>query len=93
MHFVIKPKPRQQLRRKRTPGAPKALFEIPLQKSEAMRSDGELTSVGLDVLTSYARTWLQKNTRDLDLERQYPELSGSFFDIRDDSELARDMAS
>jgi hypothetical protein len=53
--------------------------------------DGMFTALGQDVLTRYANAWM-KDTRDLELERQYPDLSGSFYDVRADSDYARRWA-
>ena len=51
--------------------------------------DGELTKRGMDVAHDYATAWVDQNTRDLNLERFFPELDGLFYDTRVDPGLAR----
>jgi len=52
-------------------------------------STGVLTPKGMRVAHDYARHWVEKGTRNLEIERSYPELEGLFYDIRIDTELAR----
>ena len=54
--------------------------------------DGELTKYGLNVAHTYAKKWCRNFTRDLDLERQFPEMEGVFQDIRVDMEYAANHA-
>lgn len=64
-----------------------------LAKSGAVEDeDGVLTSLGMSVAERYARAWV-KGARDVELERQYPDLAGLFYDIRLDAALARRHAS
>jgi hypothetical protein len=51
-------------------------------------ADGMLTPYGFEVATRYASRWLAESLRDLTLERAHPELTGLFYDIRSDVELA-----
>jgi len=63
---------------------------IPLQKAQPVQdSDGVLTAFGMQIAGRYAKQWVEKNTRDLSIERLFPELSSFFFDLRSDAELAR----
>lgn len=50
--------------------------------------DGALTELGMMVAEKYAQRWVERAERDLNLERQHPELTGLFYDIRADAELA-----
>ena len=65
------------------------LFFLDLKKAnpQVEDEDGVLTSLGMSVANSYASSWIQGN-RDLTLERQYPELVGLFYDLRNDRVLA-----
>lgn len=54
--------------------------------------EGLLTSLGMRIAHAYAAKWVNANVRDLALERAYPELSGLFYDIRVDPDLAREHA-
>lgn len=54
--------------------------------------DGVLTPAGMAVAHQYAVRWRTKQQRAMDLERQYPQLAGLFYDIRQDSELAAEHA-
>ena len=66
-----------------------------LQKAKAQPTeteDGELTRHGMDIAHEYAVAWTKRNARSLELERQYPELEGLFYDIRVDPDLAREHA-
>lgn len=58
------------------------------KSGETEDDDGVLTPLGMDVAAQYARFWVDKAARDLTLERKYPELSGLFYDIRSDPQLA-----
>lgn len=72
---------------------PKPKSPLLLVKAEATTDDeGLFTPLGIDVLTRYSDAWLA-GTRDLELERQYPDLVGSFYDVRSDSDYARRWAS
>lgn len=55
--------------------------------------DGELTARGMEVAEQYAQAWVNRNARDLSLERMFPELEGLFYDIRIDPALARRHAT
>lgn len=67
-------------------------FIMDLQKAQPLEDpDGVLTRRGMQVAHAYAKTWLD-GKRDLEMERQYPELAGLFYDIRADSDLARTHA-
>lgn len=55
--------------------------------------DGELTRRGMEVAHDYAVAWVDRNTRDLNAERTYPDLLGLFYDIRVDPALARSHAT
>lgn len=68
-------------------------FVMDLSKANPVEtSDGELTRRGMDIAHEYARAWIDRNVRDLNLERTYPELEGLFYDIRVDPALAREHA-
>ena len=54
-------------------------------------NDGVLTSLGMRVVSEYARDHVA-GKRNMKLEREYPELGGSFYDIRIDAALARRYA-
>ena len=63
---------------------------LDLQKSDPVEdADGMLSKRGMHVAHQYAREWLRGGSRDLSLERQFPELGGLFYDIRTDIDLAR----
>jgi len=67
-------------------------FVVDLKKAQPVESEeGVLTKLGMKVAHQYAVDWVRGN-RNLELEREYPELSGLFFDIRIDTELAREHA-
>jgi len=68
-------------------------FVMDLKKANPVETpDGELTRRGMDIAHEYAQAWVDRNLRDLNLERQYPELEGLFYDIRVDPTLAREHA-
>lgn len=68
-------------------------FVLPLNKAMPVEdSDGVLTERGMGILHLYARRWVNRRYRDVALERQFPELVGSFYDIRNDPEYAREHA-
>lgn len=68
-------------------------YTMDLKKANPVETeDGELTRRGMDVAHDYAVAWTKKNKRDLNLERQFPELEGLFYDIRVDPALAREHA-
>ena len=72
-------------------GLKKALV-LTLQKSNAvLDGDGVLTDLGVRVAEQYARAWIA-GARRLDLERQYEDLVGLFYDIRSDAKLAQEHA-
>jgi len=50
-------------------------------------ADGSFTDFGMQVLGAYARAWVS-GKRNLEIERNSPELTGTFYDIRADGELA-----
>jgi hypothetical protein len=56
-------------------------------------ADGILTKLGMEVAHKYASKWVRAGARDLDIERQFPDLAGLFYDIRSDADLARMHAS
>ncbi len=65
------------------------LYTIDLQKAvRTETADGRLTKVGQRVAAQYAQAWL-RGQRNLELERQYPDLSGLFYDLRTDVKLCR----
>ena len=69
-------------------------FVMALKKANPTEdADGVLTPRGMDVAHAYALAWVKRSVRDLAIERQYPELSGLFYDIRVDAELARRHAA
>ena len=55
-------------------------------------AEGLLTPLGMKLAHRYARKWVEESKRDLELEREHPELLGLFWDIRTDPELAREHA-
>jgi hypothetical protein len=70
-------------------------YVMPLSKAlgkPTEDSDGLLTAFGLEVAHRYAVAWVE-GQRNLDIERQYPELAGLFWDVRMDLELARTHAA
>jgi len=68
-------------------------YVVDLKKAQPTENaEGLLTSLGMRLAHAYASKWVNENKRDLDLERRYPELSGLFWDIRVDPELAREHA-
>lgn len=68
-------------------------FVVDLKKAQPTETEeGLLTSRGMALAHKYAKQWVTENKRDLALEREYPELSGLFYDIRIDPELAREHA-
>lgn len=68
-------------------------FTLGMKKANPVETeDGELTRRGMEVAHDYAVAWSERNTRDLNLERLYPELEGLFYDIRVDPALAREHA-
>jgi hypothetical protein len=67
-------------------------YVMPLKKALAKAtedSEGLLTPYGMAVAHRYAQAWVTRGLRDLELEREHPELAGLFWDIRVDPELAR----
>lgn len=62
-----------------------------LQKGGTTDDDGIFTKLGVEVMTRYSNGW-RAGVRDLELERQYPELTGSFYDVRADPDYARRWA-
>jgi hypothetical protein len=68
-------------------------YVMDLQKARPVESEeGLLTPLGMQVAHEYAKTWVNENARNLKLEREYPTLAGLFWDLRTDSELAREHA-
>ena len=70
--------------------APKS--KSPSSSNGVEDEDGVLTRRGMDVAHQYALQWRTKQTRNVELERQYPSLIGLFYDIRNDSDLAAEHA-
>jgi hypothetical protein len=71
----------------------KTAHVIDLKKARPTETkDGELTRYGMVVAHKYAKFWIERASRDLELERKHPELAGLFYDIRIDAELAREHA-
>jgi len=71
-------------------------YVMPLKKAQEKPtedSEGLLTSYGMDIAHRYAQAWAERGTRDLAIEREYPELAGLFWDIRVDPALARAHAA
>lgn len=64
-----------------------------LQKAVVEDPDGVLTPAGQKVAHDYAVKWSSDSVRDLEAERRNPGLTGLFFDIRSDAQLAREFAS
>jgi len=56
-----------------------------------MNDDGEFTTQGLAAMTRYANAWL-RGSRDLGIERAWPDLAGTFYDLRANSDYARRYA-
>lgn len=74
----------------------KGPFTLAIQAPKPMpveNEEGLLTPFGMELAHRYASKWIQSQTRDLDMERMYPQLAGLFHDIRVDSELAERHAS
>jgi hypothetical protein len=68
-------------------------YVMDFQKARPVESEeGLLTPLGMKIAHQYAVAWVNENKRDLALEREYPSLIGLFYDIRVDSELAREHA-
>lgn len=68
-------------------------FVVDLKKAQPTEdADGVLTRFGMQIAQRYASQWVANGTRDLELEREHPELVGLFYDIRADSDLAREHA-
>ena len=66
--------------------------EFTLAKAGAVENDdGTFTPKGMQVMHRYARAWVD-GRRDLELEREYPQLAGPFYDVRADAELASEHA-
>jgi hypothetical protein len=61
-------------------------------KSALEDEEGLLTPLGMKVAHKYASAWVS-GSRDLSVERKYPELAGLFYDIRNDEALAQEHAS
>lgn len=74
-------------------GSGKPEYPEILEKAGAVEDeDGVLTQLGMSVAERYARKWV-RGDRDVELEREYPDLQGLFYDIRLDPALARRHAS
>ena len=70
------------------------LFVMPLSKALPVEDkDGVLTQRGMETAQKYAAQWVHYRYRDVQLERQFPELVGLFYDIRMDPALARQHAT
>lgn len=63
-----------------------------IKGGELENPDGSFTSRALAILEDYARSWIE-GRRDLEAERKYPDLVGTFYDIRVDPEYAREHAT
>jgi hypothetical protein len=64
-------------------------FIVDLKKAQPTETEeGLLTPRGMSMAHEYAKKWVTENKRDLILERENPELSGLFYDIRVDPGLA-----
>lgn len=63
-------------------------YDVLIKAGEVEDKDGVLTKLGMAVAERYARAWMI-GKRDVDLEREFPDLAGLFYDIRVDSDLAR----
>jgi hypothetical protein len=62
-------------------------------KSHATENpDGTLTRYGMERVHLYAVKWVEHAVRDLTLEREFPELTGSFYDVRASPSYAREQA-
>jgi hypothetical protein len=69
-------------------GNSKGVVKITLKKAQPLEDeDGVFTTLGVQVVSTYATMWLH-GTRNLEFERKYPELSGTFYDIRANSDMA-----
>ena len=65
-----------------------------LIKGDALTDDdGMLTAGGIKVAEAYAKRWVRENIRDLDVERQHPDLEGFLYALRTDTELAEAYAA
>ena len=68
-------------------------FVMPLNKALPVEDkEGVLTPKGMEVAQRYAEGWVKRKYRDVTLEREYPELVGLFYDIRNDVALAEEHA-
>jgi len=65
---------------------------LDIVKSALEDEEGLLTPLGMKVAHKYASAWVS-GSRDLSVERKYPELAGLFYDIRNDEALAQEHAS
>ncbi len=67
----------------------KIRYVIDLEKAKPTETeDGELTEFGMKVLHAYALRYVKTFERDLVIERRFPELAGTFQDVRTDPEYA-----
>lgn len=67
-------------------------YVMDLKKAQPLEDgEGLLTRTGMRLAHEYAKKWVG-GVRAVGMERQYPELMGLFYDIRVDSELAREHA-
>ena len=64
----------------------------PVENVAVEDEDGVLTPRGMEIAHQYAVKWRTQQTRDAALERQYPDLIGLFYDIRNDNTLAAEHA-
>jgi hypothetical protein len=63
-------------------------FFMKSAKTLTTDDDGMFTSIGQEIMVNYATAWM-RGYRDLILERSYPDLTGSFYDVRSDVAYAR----
>ena len=62
------------------------------QTEKTEDADGLLTKRGMAVAHEYAVGWVTRSIRNLNLEREHPELLGLFYDIRADPGYASQHA-
>lgn len=68
-------------------------YLLDLKKANPVEdADGMLTRRGMEVAHRYAKLWVDESKRDLNLEREFPEMAGLFYDIRTDIALAHEHA-
>lgn len=60
---------------------------VPGQPGPTQDEDGMFTELGMEIVSQYAKEWL-KGTRVFALEQKYPDLTGAFYDVRTDEDIA-----